>query len=145
MIYLDTAFLAKLYFREHGSEEVRELVGSFDAVACSAHGRVELAYVFHRKLREGSIDRKGLVARMNLIELDTSKGLISWLPLDSSLLDAAFASVLKLQRKTPLRAADALHLVSARENGFTKIYSNDRHLIAGTRHFGLKGINVVPD
>lgn len=41
-----------------------------------------------------------------------------------------------------LRAADAVHLVSALEAGFTEIWSNDRHLLAAAAYFGLQGRSV---
>jgi hypothetical protein len=58
--YFDSAYIAKLYLAEPDSGAVRELAANLKAIACCAHGRVEVAYVFHRKLREGAIDRKGL-------------------------------------------------------------------------------------
>jgi predicted nucleic acid-binding protein len=43
-----------------------------------------------------------------------------------------------------LRAADALHLVCAREAGFSETHTNDRHMLAAASEFGLTGINVIP-
>jgi hypothetical protein len=33
--------------------------------------------------------------------------------------------------------------VSARDAGFSEIWSNDRHLLAAARHFGLRGRSVT--
>jgi predicted nucleic acid-binding protein len=143
MEYFDTAFLAKLYLNEPGSDSVRSAAADMDALACSVHGRVELAYVFHRKYREGAINRKGMMARLFLLEEDTAEGRIQWLPVGEALWKAAWESVTELRKKPPLRAADALHLVSASDNGFKRIYSNDRMLLGSAGHFGLQGINLI--
>ncbi len=144
MIYFDSAYLAKLYLNEPDSAPVRALAGEKEIVSCSSHGQVELAYVFHRKWREGALSRAGLVIRMDQVKADANQGVLSWLPITEELWEAASRSVLALEKKTLLRAADALHLVCAKENGFAQIYSNDRHLLAAAGHFGLRGKNVIP-
>lgn len=45
----------------------------------------------------------------------------------------------RLPKTVPLRAGDAIHIVSAIESGFDEIWTSDRHLLAAAAHFGLKG------
>jgi predicted nucleic acid-binding protein len=42
-----------------------------------------------------------------------------------------------------LRSLDALHLVTAKSEGFKRIYSNDRHVLAASGALGLEGINPI--
>ena len=140
--YFDSAYLAKLYLAEQGSEAVRKLAAPLTAVACCSHGRVELAFVFHRKLREGAIDTAGLHARMEQVRDDTEQGFLRWLPVDETLIAGAVNAVFSIGQQDFLRAADALHLVCAKQNGFKTIYSNDRHLLAGAKRFAIRGRDV---
>lgn len=142
--YFDTAFIAKIYLQELGSEAIRTVVKKQDAIACSVHGRAELAFVFHRKYREGAITLQGMISRMSLVEEDTQRGLLQWLPIGDDVVEATWQSVIHLARQTSLRAADALHLVTARDNGFKRIFSNDRHLLAAAAQYGIQGCNLLP-
>lgn len=47
-----------------------------------------------------------------------------------------------LPKATPLRAGDAIHIVSAAEAGLHEIWTDDRHLLAAATHFGLKGRQI---
>ncbi len=144
MLYFDATYIAKLYVAEPDSGPVRDLAGSADEIVSSAHGRIELAYMFHRKFREGALDGSEMGTRWAQVDSDEREGLLRWFPPDEDTLRACAGAALSLPQTTFLRASDALHLTCAKENGFREIYSNDQHLLAAARHFGLKGRNVIP-
>lgn len=65
-------------------------------------------------------------------------------PLTTAILDRVEQAFTTAPTATFLRAADALHLATAAENGFTEIHSNDKHLLSAAPLFGLLGVNVIP-
>src|SRR5450631_2656164 len=89
MIYFDTAYLAKCYLNEHGSEEVRKLAAESARVACCAFGRLELAATIHRNLREGKISRQQCRVIFDQFDLDESNHIWTWLPVTPELLAVA--------------------------------------------------------
>jgi predicted nucleic acid-binding protein len=107
-------------------------------------GQVEVAAVFHRKFREGAFDARAFREVTAQFDDDCSQGLWTWLPLTMALAGGAAAAFARLPRPVFLRAADALHLVCAREHGFREIYTNDRHMSAAARHLRLKPVDVAP-
>ena len=54
MIYFDTSYLVRLYYRDPGADAVRALAVT-GHLACAAHGQAEMMADFHRKLQEGAI------------------------------------------------------------------------------------------
>jgi len=142
--YYDTSYLFKIQCVEAGSFEVRQHAQSVDILYCSLHGRAEFVSAAHRKVREGSATLVNLRALMNQLEADTSASALRWLPISEKHIERIESVYLKAPAATYLRAADALHLASAAEQGFTEIYSNDRHLLAAAPLFGLRGKNVIP-
>lgn len=142
MNYFDTSYLVRLYFEEAGWEAVRELKTNHPW-ACSLHGRAEVIAAFHRKYREGAIDGNGLGQIISQFEFDCQAGEFDWLPITDSTVSALAGHYKKLPATSFLRAADALHLASAREHGFKTIFSNDKALLDAAKHFGLRGKNVV--
>jgi predicted nucleic acid-binding protein len=142
-MYFDTAYLAKLYILEADSLPVRELAADAVHIVCSGHGRVELAFIFHRKFREGALNESELGALMEQVDRDTAGGFLRWLPNDMNQLESAARAVLDVPRDCFLRAADALHLACARDHGFKTVYSNDKALLGAARHFGVRGRNVI--
>jgi predicted nucleic acid-binding protein len=144
MIYFDTAYLAKCYLNEHGSPEVKELAAEDGRVACCEYGRIELAATFHRNLRQKSITPAEYRLLWKQFDLDDENGIWSWLPVNQDLLADVTNRFRKLAPSVYLRSADALHLTCAVQHGFKKIHSNDGHLLAAAKAFGIKGVNVVP-
>ena len=143
VMYFDTAYLAKLYIMEPDSQPVRDLAADAGQLVCSGHGRVELAFIFHRKFREGALNERECRDLADQVQRDTAGGFLRWLPSDEAQLSSAAASSLFLPRDCFLRAADALHLACARDHGFKTVYSNDNILLAAAKHFGLRGRNVI--
>lgn len=138
MSYFDSAYIAKFYLDEPESEAVRRLAESLGQVRCALIGRVEVAAVFHRKLREGAFDAGALREVIAQFDDDCEQGLWTWLPVTRAVADRTAAVFARLPRALFLRAADALHLVSAQEHGLHEIYTNDRQLSAAAHHFRLK-------
>ena len=75
-------------------------------------------------------------------EADGDAGLWTWLPLPESLAHAARRKISKLPPTTFLRAADALHLTCAVEEGCTAIHTSDRHMSAAAPAFGLQAVTL---
>ncbi len=144
MIYLDTSILVRLYINESGAELIEELVKQMEGQpACSSLGIIERASVFHRKVREGVISTADSHMLYEQCKLDDNSELIKWLPLTENILNTTVEIYKDLPKKIFLRAADAIHLATAREAGLKKIYSNDRHLLVAANKFDLIGINPL--
>jgi len=142
VIYFDTSYLVRLYYQDPGAGRVRALAAT-DHVACAALGQTEMMAAFHGKLREGAIKPAAYAAVANQVEAHVKAGAFHWLAQDGEIL----SRVRRLYRNLPasvfLRGADAIHLGTAAEAGFRIVYSNDAHLLAAARHFGIEGRNVI--
>lgn len=141
--YFDTSYLARLYLRDHGFEEVRELAGSGISIASAWHAQAEIIAAFHRAFREGHLQQGAYLTALEQFINDSKDGLFRWLPLTDSIQQRLEQFFGKAADTTFLRAADALHLACAAEHSFTEVYSNDRHFLAAAPLFGLIGVNVI--
>ncbi|MGH8100795.1 MAG: type II toxin-antitoxin system VapC family toxin [Chthoniobacterales bacterium] len=142
MIYFDSTYLVRLYFEDAGYEAVRRLAVS-NAIVCAQHGRAEVISAFHRKLRERAIVTRLYQTALRQFLDESYCGAFTWLPLSEIVFERVERVYAKLPANTFLRAADAMHLSAAAENGYREIYSNDARLLTAAAHFGLRGMDVI--
>ena len=140
-LYLDSAYVAKCYLNEPDAEAVRALVRNEELVS-SALALAEMACIFQRHVREGGLTRRQAARLRRLFLADVEEGVWNLIPVSLALLEAVQRGVWRLPRSTHLRAGDAVHLASASGAGFREIWSNDRHLLAAAKPFGLAGRSV---
>jgi predicted nucleic acid-binding protein len=142
VIYFDASYLVRLYLDDAGAERVRALAATEQA-ACSLHGRTELVAAMHRAYRDGRFNRTVFLQTLDQFQRDDKAGIVGWLIPEQKTHDRAENAFRAAGASIFLRAADAMHLACAAENGFREIYSNDRHLLAAAPLFGLRPKNVI--
>ena len=140
-VYFDSALVAKFYLNEPGREGVRRTARQAGIVVTSGIAVAEVSAAFHRKLRVGAVDRRVFRALQGQFAHDTDAGLWKLIPPSEALLQQVQSLFVKLDKAVFLRSLDALHLVTAKEEGFDHVYSNDRHLLQACASIGLKGID----
>jgi predicted nucleic acid-binding protein len=142
VIYFDTSYLVRLYYEDAGADAVRALAAT-ENVACAAHGQTEMIAAFHRKLREGAIRPTAYAALLGQVRAHNEAGAFQWLAQGPEILARIADVYAQLPATVFLRAADAIHLATAAESGFQAVYSNDGHLLAAAKYFGIDGKNVI--
>jgi len=145
-IYFDTSYLYRIYSAEPGHEALKALLVETAEVVSAWHARAEFASILLRKRREGKDTPAFLDSLSAQFHQDQRDGLLRFLALSEPVMLRLETTFRHVPENTFLRAADALHLACAAENGFAEVYSNDRHFLAAAPLFGLKPINVIlPD
>ena len=86
MKYFDTSYLVRLYYQDAGWQNVRAIAAT-DYIASSLIGRAETVAAFHRKFREGSLDKNSLAATVDQFNEDCSSGAFHWLPISERVID----------------------------------------------------------
>ncbi|HWB06564.1 MAG TPA: type II toxin-antitoxin system VapC family toxin [Verrucomicrobiales bacterium] len=142
MIYFDACYIAKFYLAEPDSANVIAFTAGNSRVSCLLTGKAEVIAVFHRKFRECIVDVSGFHLLCDQFEADCASGLWQWHPVGDTLLRLAAQRFRALPSTTFLRAADALHLTCAAEEGFVAIHTSDRHMIAAAPAFGLRTVTL---
>lgn len=143
MIYFDTSYLFRLYYRVGHAQQIQDILKSGETVASAIHGKTELFSAFHRGFREKVYPLSQIEKMMEQLNSDTQQQYLHWLPITEKTILYTQNVYSAAPVTCFLRAADALHLACARENGFKEIYSNDKHLLSATSLFGLKGKNIL--
>jgi predicted nucleic acid-binding protein len=142
VIYFDTSYLVRLYLQDQGAEAVRALAMKHD-IACCLHGRIECIAALHRASQERALSRTDYIALLDQFSDDDKAGGFSWLPFSLELISRAEKVYRGASPRLFLRAADALHLACAVENGFKDIFSHDKRMLSAAHYFGLKGKNSI--
>lgn len=137
--YFDSAFIVRSYVEDELTPPVRAAMAGIDLLHSSEFCLAEVASAIHRNYREDAISAKQAAASLQEFERHVEEGFWQLLPLNRVVLESVLNSYATLSRTVYLRAADAIHLATARAAGFREIWSNDKHMLAAAKHFGLKG------
>ena len=139
-MYVDSAYIAKFYVNEPDSPRVRAVLAHAASLLSSMWALAEVPCAFHRHLREGRLSESQHRALLGAFLRDTASGSVwEFAPVSGTILRKMAARIHALPAAVHLRAGDAIHLTTAAELGEMEIWSNDRHLLAATQHFGLIG------
>ncbi len=141
--YYDTTYLLKLQMPESGSAEVLDHARTALEIHTAVHGRAEFASAAFRKVREGAATPSDFQRLLAQFHHDIHETNIVMLPYTDAVFERVESVLFSAPPNTYLRAADALHLATAAEYGFSEIYSNDKHLLTAAPLFGLLGVNVI--
>lgn len=140
--YLDTAYIMKCYVNEPDANQVRHLAKRASGLYSSAWCIAEVGCTFHRHVRERTLTAEQAAELRDVFLADLRQGVWVVFPVTEQLLFQVESATATMPPALHLRAGDALHLVTARQAGFSEIWSNDRHLLAAAPHLGMIGRSV---
>jgi predicted nucleic acid-binding protein len=138
-MYLDSAYIAKYYLNEPDSPRVRAIIQKAVCLTSSAWSVAEVSCVFHRYFRLGDLSSKQFQQLLREFLSHVDSGLWTLVPVTEVLIRRMTSLFATLPAGVFLRAGDAVQLVSALEAGEPEVWTNDRHMLAASPHFGLVG------
>jgi len=134
MDYFDTSALLPYYRPEPLSKKVQEILMADLPVAISMLVDVEIASALSRLVRMGEFSDQNAAKVQNAFASDVEKGCFHYLALDAAVFQQAQRWL--LERKTALRALDALHLACA-ALAEARFVTADRALAAAAQAHGV--------
>jgi len=140
-MYLDAAYIVKLYVDEPESDALQELVLRADRLSSSALSIAEVHCVFLRDLRDGKVSSERCSALVAQFSGHLETGVWTMAPVSENILRRTSTLPLFAPRMI-LRAGDAIHLLTAQQLGEREVWTNDRHMLAAAPYFGLVGRSV---
>jgi predicted nucleic acid-binding protein len=138
-VYLDTCYIAKFYFNEPESPQVRALVRTADIIHSSLWSFAEFHGVIHRRVREGLLTPAGARELSARFSEHLHEGLWKLIPVNEALLRRISVLMVTAPPGLFLRTADAVHLATANDIGEREVWTNDRHMLVAAPYFGLTG------
>jgi predicted nucleic acid-binding protein len=141
-VYLDSAYIAKFYLNERDSDAVRAKFSGTEPLISSAWCLAEVVCTLHRVTREGRMTAAQSQKAAHSFLSHVDAGFWKLVPVTEALLHRVAMLVSAAPSTLFLRAGDAVHLMTAQDQGEPEIWTNDRHLLAAAAHFGLLGRSV---
>ena len=141
-MYLDSAYIAKYYVNEPDAAAVRKTIRRATHLCSSSLALAEVICAFQRHVREGWLTDAQGRELVDLFRDHADSGIWNLIPVTESLLRRTSLLIRGVPADLPLRAGDAIHIATALEAGETELWTNDRHLLAAARHFGIDGRSV---
>ncbi|MBM3596909.1 MAG: type II toxin-antitoxin system VapC family toxin [Alphaproteobacteria bacterium] len=136
MHYFDTSFLVPLVLPEATSAAIERFVLRLPVgeLTVSQLARIEFASLLARDVRSGGLSSDAARAADAQFELVIRETFTVLMP---SVEDFDLARHYLSDHSSGLRAADALHLATAKNNNAGAIYSLDKTLLKAGKRFGL--------
>jgi predicted nucleic acid-binding protein len=132
LVYLDSLALAKRYVRERGSDRVLDRCREATEIGLSVLSCAEVVSGLNRLRREGKLEagdyRK--LKRALFLDLDGATVL--------GITPGVITVAVRCLELEPVRAADALHVGTARELACGLFLSSDHAQCAAAERFGLR-------